>query len=75
MRQALAINAGDLMTEEIPTVTPDTPVEEALEKMLDAEVVTLPVLEHGRVMGVVSRTDMVRLIEDLESAPDTSPAA
>ena len=75
LRQALAINAGDLMTEEIPTVTPDTPVEEALEKMLDAEVVTLPVLEHGRVMGVVSRTDMVRLIEDLESAPDTSPAA
>ena len=75
LRQALAINAGDLMTEDVATVTPDTPVEEALEKMLDAEVITLPVVEQGQVVGVVSRTDMVRLIEDLESAPDAPPAA
>ena len=75
LRQALAINAGDLMTEDIPTATPDTPIEEALEKMLDAEVITLPVVEQGRVVGVISRTDMVRLIEDLESAPDAPPTA
>lgn len=75
LRQALAINAGDLMTADVPTVAPDTPVEEALEMMLDAEVITLPVLEQERVVGVVSRTDMVRLIETLESAPDEPPAA
>ncbi len=75
LRQALAIDAGDLMTADVATVTPDTPVEEALEMMLDAEVITLPVLDQEHVVGVVSRTDMVRLIETLESAPDEPPAA
>lgn len=74
LRQALAISAEDLMTADVATVTPDTPVEEALEMMLDAEVITLPVVEGDRVVGVVSRTDMVRLIETLESAPDEPPA-
>jgi CBS domain-containing protein len=75
LRQALAISAGDLMTADVAAVAPDTPVEEALEMMLDAEVITLPVVEGDRVVGVVSRTDMVRLIEELESAPDEPPAA
>ena len=70
LRQALAIDASQLMTEEFTTVTPETTVEEALELMLDPEITLLPVMVDGKLAGVVTRTDMVRLIEKLESAPE-----
>ncbi len=70
LRQVLATTAGDLMQEEVVTVEPETPIEEALEAMLDPEVTMLPVMQGDRVIGVVTRTDLVRLIEQLEMAPD-----
>lgn len=70
LRQALATNAGELMNKEIKTVDPTTALEEALEIMLDPENTLLPVIENKRVIGVVTRTDLVRLIEKLEMAPD-----
>ena len=70
MRQVLAIRADELMTDEIETVTPDDDVTEALELMLDPETIMLPVLEGKMLVGVVTRTDLVQLIERLESAPD-----
>lgn len=75
LRQALAINAMDLMRDDVETISPDALVEEALEAMLNPEVTMLPVLEQGQVIGVVTRTDLVRLIEMLEAAPDEPPAA
>ena len=74
LRQALAVNAGELMTEDVPVVSPDAGITEALELMLDPEAVMLPVIEDEKVIGVVTRTDLVRLIERLESAPDAEGA-
>ena len=70
LRQALATNAGELMNTEIKTVEPSTSLEEALEIMLDPENTLLPVIENESVIGVVTRTDLVRLIEKLEMALD-----
>lgn len=69
LRQALASTAIELMDDdsEVATVTPDTSTDEALRLMLDAENFMLPVIEGGKVVGVVTRTDVVRLIERLES--------
>jgi CBS domain-containing protein len=74
LRQALASTALELMDDdhEVVTVTPDTSTDEALRLMLDAENFMLPVIAGGKVVGVVSRTDVVRLIETLESQ-DNSP--
>jgi CBS domain-containing protein len=70
LRQALAISAVDLMQDNVETISPDALIEEALEAMLNPEVIMLPVLEQEQVIGVVTRTDLVRLIEKLEAAPD-----
>jgi len=77
LRLALATTAEDLMsvTEDVETISPDAHIEQALEAMLDPEVTILPVLEDGRVIGVVTRTDLVRQIEMLEAAPDEPPSA
>ena len=70
LRQTLATNASELMNEEVRTVAPTTSLEETMELMLDPEHTLLPVVEHNKVIGVVTRTDLVRLIESLEMAPD-----
>jgi CBS domain-containing protein len=73
LRQALAISASELMRSEVETIAPDAPIEDALEAMVNPEVTMLPVIGQGRVIGVVTRTDLVRLIETLEAAPDEPP--
>ncbi|MCS6825919.1 MAG: CBS domain-containing protein [Caldilinea sp.] len=70
LRHTMAVTAGDMVEPNVPTVTPDTPLEEAMELMLDPKVTLLPVLDEGEVVGVVTRTDLVRLIEQLEGAVD-----
>lgn len=74
LKQALATTAIELMDDdqEFATVTPGTSTDVALRIMLDPENFMLPVIDGGKVVGVVTRTDMVRIIEELE-AQDNSP--
>ena len=66
VRHILAINAEQLMSTQVETIGPGASVEEALERMLDPAVFLLAVVQEERVIGVVTRTDLVRLIEELE---------
>jgi CBS domain-containing protein len=69
LQQALATNAGELMgVDDLEKVQigPDAELNQAMERMLDPEVTLLSVIENGKVIGVVTRTDMVRIIEQLE---------
>jgi CBS domain-containing protein len=67
LRQALATTAAELMDNtEIAIVAPDDPVDAALELLAISENTLLPVMENDQVVGVVTRTDLVRLIETLE---------
>ena len=70
LRQALAANAADLMRIDVETIKPEASVQDALELMLNPANTMLPVIERNQVIGVVTRTDLVRLIEALEAAPD-----
>ncbi len=51
--------AGDLMTPRPITVGPDDDVREAARQMLYAEVHRLFVEETGKLVGVISQTDIV----------------
>jgi len=56
-----AARAGDVMTREVQTVTPDTPLREAVARMLSAKYGCLPVtLEDGTLVGLVTEADLVR---------------
>lgn len=47
----------------LTTVRPDTPLAEALAAMLGGDFEQLPVLEDGRLIGVLSRADIIRQIQ------------
>lgn len=52
----------EVMTREVITVTPETTLEEAMRLMTEHRVRHLPVLEEGKVIGVVSIGDAVQAI-------------
>jgi CBS domain-containing protein len=52
----------DIMTARPYTVSPDEDVREAARQMLYADVHRLFVTEDGRIVGVVSTTDIVRAV-------------
>ena len=47
----------------VTTVPPDAPLADALKAMLGGDFEQLPVLEDGRLIGVLSRADIVRQIQ------------
>jgi CBS domain-containing protein len=56
-----AHTAGEAMTAPAITVEIDSPVTEAARTMVSLGVNRLPVLEDGRLVGIITRADLVRL--------------
>jgi CBS domain-containing protein len=52
----------DVMSRTIVTVGPETPLPYAGELMLKNAVGSLPVLECGRLVGILTRSDVLRWI-------------
>jgi CBS domain-containing protein len=53
---------AECMTRDPIAITPDTPVLDAAQCMLDHKIGGLPVVEHGRVVGVITESDLFRLL-------------
>ena len=45
------------------TISPNEPLERAVELMLDANMRALPVVEHGKLVGIVSEQDLLPAIK------------
>ena len=52
----------DIMTVAVVTVQPETPVEKCMQVMTERRVRHLPVIEAGRVVGMVSIGDLVKAV-------------
>ena len=59
LRKAFASMASDMMTTDPDTVEPDTSVQEAARLVHDSGHNRLPVVEDGRLVGVVTRLDLL----------------
>ena len=53
---------SEIMTRRTITATPDTALREAAQQMLYAEVKRLFVEDQGKLVGVISQTDIVRAV-------------
>jgi CBS domain-containing protein len=70
IRPAGSHAVGDVMTRQVLTVSADGDVIDAFAVMDGTAVKSLPVLLHGRVVGVISRRDLVATLarDDREAA-------
>ena len=62
MRRVLAVTARDLMEAEPITVSADTQIDDAASLMVNRSVDVLPVLEDGRLIGIMRHGDIIRLL-------------
>ena len=62
------LKVKDLMTKNVVTITENTTVEEAARLMVDQDLSCLPVLKNGKLVGIVSKSDMFRILLELFGA-------
>jgi CBS domain-containing membrane protein len=51
--------AGDIMSVTVPRAIATTPINALLPMMGDGDVDAVPVLEYGKIIGIVTRTDLI----------------
>lgn len=62
------VTAKDVMTREVITTTEDTPIEEAAQQMLEHKIGCLPVMRDGKLVGIITESDIFRTFMELFSA-------
>lgn len=71
--QANGRRIEEVMTADVITVSPGASLPEIVELMMRHHVKRIPVVDGGRVVGIVTRSDLLRAL--LSVLPDAAPAA
>jgi CBS domain-containing protein len=61
-RRGMELKARDVMTKRVYTASEETPLPELAEMMLTGRINRVPVVREGRLVGIVSRGDIVRAL-------------
>src|SRR5262249_22856674 len=69
--QACGRRIDDVMTPDPHTITPDTTLEGIVRLMERRRVKRLPVVEAGKLVGIVSRANLLRALAS--GAPEVKP--
>lgn len=62
------IKVSEVMTRKVVTAQVDTPIEEAARIMADNKFGGLPVVEDGKVVGIITETDLFKIFLELMGA-------
>jgi CBS domain-containing protein len=62
MEKIAALTVKEAMTLEPVTVSPETDIEDVAKLMVDKKYHTLPVVEGGRVVGIVGKEDVLKTL-------------
>lgn len=66
--------ARDVMSREVVTVTPDTPLNEIANLLERRRIKRVPVLDEGRLVGIVSRANLLQGLVAQREGPAPSAA-
>lgn len=66
------LTVGEVMTRTMITIGPDSEARDAAVLMLDHSIGALPVTERGRLVGIITETDIMRGFLWLTGGPAAS---
>ena len=69
-----ARKAADVMTHPVIAVTPDTPLGELASLLEKHRIKRVPVVKDGRIVGIVSRANLVQALVSLGNVPAADAA-
>jgi len=64
------VTVKQVMSKKVSTVDIDTPIEEAARIMADNKIGGMPVINNGRVVGMITETDLFKVFLELMGARD-----
>ena len=56
------VSVREVMSSPVVSVEPEADLEEAARRMLEDKLGSLPVVEQGRIVGIITETDLLRRI-------------
>jgi acetoin utilization protein AcuB len=59
------ITAGEIMTRNVITISPDISIEEAATLIHDNKIGCLPVVEDGNLVGMITENDVMEILIDV----------
>ena len=62
LRRAVGATVGEVMEDEVVTCSADDTLERAATLMHERRVSRLPVVQDGRLIGIIGRSDIIRAI-------------
>ncbi len=68
-------SVAKIMTKEPLSTTPDSPLGEAVALLHTKRLGCLPVLEGGKLVGIITVTDMLRALQDFIGAVSSPPGS
>ena len=71
--KALKVRAGKVMSKLNVTASTNTSVQQAFELMLENKVRRLPVLDGGKLVGIVTEKDLMRWVLRVSYEPNVPP--
>jgi CBS domain-containing protein len=74
-RDPRATQVGAIAEPPLYTVEPELPLDEAYRFLEEQDAERVPVTEHGRLVGVLSRSALQRRLAEDEPPPDMPDAA
>jgi CBS domain-containing protein len=54
------VKMSDIMSKILTTADPDTPIEVAVQRMVNRKVRRLPIMEAGKLVGIITVTDLAK---------------
>ncbi|KAA1003501.1 CBS domain-containing protein [Paraburkholderia panacisoli] len=66
-----AVKVCDVMTTDVVTVEPDTPLGEVASMLETRRIKRVPVTKAGRLLGIVSRANLVQALASVPDEPST----
>jgi predicted transcriptional regulator len=62
LKKIAGSKVGDICSHDLVSVTPETGLEELATLMAEKKIHTLPVMEQGKLVGVIGKSDIIRTI-------------
>lgn len=54
------VNVADIMSKILTTAEPETPIEVAVQRMVNHKIRRLPIMDRGKIVGIITVTDLAK---------------
>ena len=59
-RPIAEVKMSEIMSKILTTADPETPIEVAVQRMVNHKIRRLPIMDHGKLVGIITVTDLAK---------------